>query len=278
MAAAYHRPDQVIFVSTPNNPTGTAVRRGGAARSSWTRSPRLPGGHRRGLRAVRSPSRRPLRPEPVRLLLERGGPAEPSPRPTGWPGCGSAIWSGHEPVAQAVRKTMLPFTVNSLAQAAAIASLAAEAELLERVELVVKERDRVRHELLGQGWSVPPTEANFVWLPLATGQRTSRRPVTRQASASGRMRRTESGSRLPTRRPTTRSWPRPPAIRTAPDPLAAGPCAVAIARAVVAAHGRSLAIGQNGSMVVDAGGDRDRPGSRPAAHSPAGRTYPRSSD
>ena len=30
----------------------------------------------------------------------------------------------------------------------------------------MKERDRVRHELLGQGWTVPPTEANFVWLPL----------------------------------------------------------------------------------------------------------------
>ncbi len=73
---------------------------------------------------------------------------------------------GPEPVAQAVRKTMLPFAVNSLAQAAAIASLAAESELLERVELVVKERDRIRQELLSQGWTVPPTEANFVWLPL----------------------------------------------------------------------------------------------------------------
>jgi histidinol-phosphate aminotransferase len=73
---------------------------------------------------------------------------------------------GPEPVAQAVRKTMLPFTVNSLAQVAAIASLAAESELLERVEQVVKERDRVRHELTAQGWTVPPTEANFVWLPL----------------------------------------------------------------------------------------------------------------
>ena len=30
---------------------------------------------------------------------------------------------GHEPVAEAVRKTMLPFTVNSVAQAAAVASL-----------------------------------------------------------------------------------------------------------------------------------------------------------
>jgi histidinol-phosphate aminotransferase len=37
---------------------------------------------------------------------------------------------------------------------------------MERVDLVVKERDRVRSELLAQGWTVPPTEANFVWLPL----------------------------------------------------------------------------------------------------------------
>jgi histidinol-phosphate aminotransferase len=73
---------------------------------------------------------------------------------------------GHEPVAAAIRKTMLTFTVNALAQAAAIASLAAEPELLERVDSVVSERERVRGELLAQGWTVPPTEANFVWLRL----------------------------------------------------------------------------------------------------------------
>jgi histidinol-phosphate aminotransferase len=61
---------------------------------------------------------------------------------------------------------MLPFTVNRLAQAAAIASLAAEAELLERVEHTVKERTRVREALISDGWTVPPTEANFVWLRL----------------------------------------------------------------------------------------------------------------
>ena len=73
---------------------------------------------------------------------------------------------GHEPVAEAVRKTMLPFTVNSVAQAAAVASLQAEDELLERVEAVVKERDRVREALLADGWAVPESEANFVWLRL----------------------------------------------------------------------------------------------------------------
>ncbi len=79
---------------------------------------------------------------------------------------------GHDPVAEAVRKTMLPFTVNSVAQAAAIASLRAEDELLERVEAVVKERDRVSHALRADGWAVPETEANFVWLRL--GEHTTR--------------------------------------------------------------------------------------------------------
>jgi histidinol-phosphate aminotransferase len=74
---------------------------------------------------------------------------------------------GHQPVADAVRKTLLPFSVNALAQVAAIASLAVGGELLARVEQVVKERTRVRDELIAQGWQVPPSEANFVWLRLA---------------------------------------------------------------------------------------------------------------
>jgi histidinol-phosphate aminotransferase len=41
---------------------------------------------------------------------------------------------------------------------------------MERVELTVKERTRVRDELIASGWAVPPTEANFVWLRL--GERT----------------------------------------------------------------------------------------------------------
>jgi histidinol-phosphate aminotransferase len=61
---------------------------------------------------------------------------------------------------------MLPFTVSSIAQAAAVASLAAEAELMERVDHVIGERSRVRDELVSQGWSVPETHANFVWLRL----------------------------------------------------------------------------------------------------------------
>jgi histidinol-phosphate aminotransferase len=38
--------------------------------------------------------------------------------------------------------------------------------LLERVESTVKERERVHDALLGQGWNIAPSEANFVWLRL----------------------------------------------------------------------------------------------------------------
>jgi histidinol-phosphate aminotransferase len=75
----------------------------------------------------------------------------------------------HDPVAEALRKTAVPFGVNGLAQAAAIASLRAEDELLERVEGLVKERSRVIDALRAQGWlNMPASEANFVWLRLGS--------------------------------------------------------------------------------------------------------------
>jgi histidinol-phosphate aminotransferase len=72
----------------------------------------------------------------------------------------------HPPVAAALRKTAVPFGVNSLAQAAAVASLAAFDELKERVDALVAERSRVVELLRGQGWFIPDTQANFVWFAL----------------------------------------------------------------------------------------------------------------
>jgi histidinol-phosphate aminotransferase len=71
-----------------------------------------------------------------------------------------------ETIAAAVRACALPFGVSSVAQAAAVASLHREAELLERVEAIVSERERVVAELGRQGWAVPEAQGNFVWLPL----------------------------------------------------------------------------------------------------------------
>ncbi|MGP4114960.1 histidinol-phosphate transaminase [Streptomyces sp. 4N509B] len=77
----------------------------------------------------------------------------------------------HEPVAAALRKTAVPFGVSQIAQDAAVASLGREELLLERVAGLVEERERVWAELSAQGWVVPESQANFVWLRLgeATG-------------------------------------------------------------------------------------------------------------
>ncbi|WP_168582497.1 histidinol-phosphate transaminase [Gephyromycinifex aptenodytis] len=72
----------------------------------------------------------------------------------------------HPPVADVLRKCVLPFGVSDMASRAAIASLDARDELLERVATLVAERERLAAELVAQGWDVPHTQANFVWLPL----------------------------------------------------------------------------------------------------------------
>ena len=71
-----------------------------------------------------------------------------------------------------LRRVATPFTVTSLAQQAAIASLAAEDELNERVNRIVAERIRVFDELTRQGWKIVPSQASFLWL--ATGGDTDR--------------------------------------------------------------------------------------------------------
>jgi histidinol-phosphate aminotransferase len=73
-------------------------------------------------------------------------------------------------VAGALRAVSLPFGVSGVAQAAAVASLAAEDQLLERVEALVAERTRVQDALREAGWDIPEAQGNFVWFPL--GERT----------------------------------------------------------------------------------------------------------
>jgi histidinol-phosphate aminotransferase len=74
------------------------------------------------------------------------------------------------PLATALRAVSLPFGVSNVAQAAAVASLRAEPELLERVESLVAERERVVKGLADAGVTVPETQGNFLWF--AAGERT----------------------------------------------------------------------------------------------------------
>jgi hypothetical protein len=69
-------------------------------------------------------------------------------------------------VVSAIDQVLVPFAVNGLGQAAALASLAADDELAVRVADVVTQRERMASELRRRiGLSVPDPQANFVWLP-----------------------------------------------------------------------------------------------------------------
>jgi len=77
---------------------------------------------------------------------------------------------GPKNIADAVRKTAVPFGVSNIAQVAAVACLEHEAELFQRVEEVIAERTWFESELTKLGFKLPPSQANFVWIPL--GERT----------------------------------------------------------------------------------------------------------
>lgn len=69
-------------------------------------------------------------------------------------------------LARTLRTASTPFGVNALAQAAAVAALGQQALVLQRVETIVAERERVVEEMRAQGWDIGDPQGNFVWLPL----------------------------------------------------------------------------------------------------------------
>ncbi|RDI48540.1 histidinol-phosphate transaminase [Nocardia mexicana] len=167
MAAAVGENTKLIFFCNPNNPTGTAYGRAELVRfldmvpdhilvvldEAYYEYLRLPANdHPDGVQIRRD--------RPNVLVLRTFSKAY------GLAGLRVGYAVGDPEVITALLKVHIPFSVNRLAQAAAIASLDARHELLERTDGVVAERDRMRTALQAAGYTVPPSEANFVWLPL----------------------------------------------------------------------------------------------------------------
>lgn len=170
MADAITDRTRLIFVCNPNNPTGTVVRRAELERF-LDRVPSdvlvvLDEAYREFIRDAEVP-------DGVQIYRDRPNVAvlRTFSKAYGLAGLRVGFAIAHEPVAAALRKTAVPFGVSQLAQDAAVASLRAEDELLGRVGSLVCERNRVVEALRAQGWTVPETHANFVWLRL--GERTA---------------------------------------------------------------------------------------------------------
>jgi histidinol-phosphate aminotransferase len=77
----------------------------------------------------------------------------------------------HPSIVQAARSTAIPLSVTEAAQRAVLAALDHESELLEHVAVLAERRDEAQALLRDQGWPVPTSQGNFVWLP--TGSATS---------------------------------------------------------------------------------------------------------
>ena|GEM_PF-29111 len=155
---------RMVFVTSPNNPTGTAVRHDelvallaavpescvvvlDEAYHEYTTGAHVP----RALELLAG--------HPNLVVLRTFSKA------FGLAALRVGYLLAHADVVAAVDRVLVPFAVNGLGQVAALASLEADDELGERVNRTILERERVVATLRGLGLSVPDPQANFVWLP-----------------------------------------------------------------------------------------------------------------
>lgn len=165
MLAAITPKTRLVFICNPNNPTGTVVRRAEVERFLDA----VP----EGVLVVLDEAYKEFVtdadvPDGVELGRGRDNVAvlRTFSKAYGLAGLRVGYAVAPKPIAVALQQVYVPFSVNLIAQAAAIASLDAADELMERCKEIVAERSRVRDALVAGGYEVPETQANFVWLPL----------------------------------------------------------------------------------------------------------------
>src|ERR671921_2353176 len=191
LLAAIDETTRLVFVCNPNNPTGTAVRRAALERFLDA----VPAETLVVLdEAYREFVTDPEVPDGLELMRGRPNVAVLRTFSKAWGLAGLRVGYliAEDPaVAEAVRRTHVPFSVSMLAQAAAVAALASEDEVRARCAAVVAERDRLTAALRERGLDVADSQANFVWLPV--GERTadlaaaleSRAVITRPFAGEG---------------------------------------------------------------------------------------------
>jgi histidinol-phosphate aminotransferase len=166
LAAAVDDGTRVVFVCNPNNPTGTAVRRPELERFLDA----VPADTLVVLdEAYREFVTDPDVPDGLELMRGRPNVAVLRTFSKAWGLAGLRVGYllAEDPaVAEAVRKTHVPFSVSTLAQAAAVAALASEDEVRRRCAAVTAERERLVAALRERGHEVSDSQANFVWLPV----------------------------------------------------------------------------------------------------------------
>jgi len=166
MLAAITDRTRLIFVCNPNNPTSTVV--DPAALASFVEA--VPSDILIAIdEAYVEYIRDGMQPDSIGLVRSYSNVVvlRTFSKAYGLAGLRVGYAVGDPQVITALNKVSVPFTTTNVSQAAAIASLQAADELLARTDAVVAERTRVSEALRGAGFTVPSSQANFVWLPLA---------------------------------------------------------------------------------------------------------------
>lgn len=158
-AVAEHRPD-VVFITTPNNPTGTAVPPETVLalyEAAQAAKPSMVVVDEAYIEFSHGDSLLPLLEARPNLVVSRT-----MSKAFGAAGLRLGYLAAHPAVVDAVQLVRLPYHLSAVTQATALAALEHTDTLLKYVEQLKAERDRLVTELLEIGYEVTASDANFV--------------------------------------------------------------------------------------------------------------------
>jgi histidinol-phosphate aminotransferase len=158
-AVAEHRPD-VVFITTPNNPTGNAVPRETVLalyEAAQTAKPSMVVVDEAYVEFSHGESLLPLLQGRPHLVVSRT-----MSKAFGAAGLRLGYLAAHPAVVDAVQLVRLPYHLSAVTQATALAALEHTDTLLKYVEQLKSERDRLVGELRAIGYEVTESDANFV--------------------------------------------------------------------------------------------------------------------
>ncbi|UUN26358.1 histidinol-phosphate transaminase [Streptomyces sp. FIT100] len=162
-AIAEHRPD-AVFITSPNNPTGTAV----AADTvlALYEAAQTAKAATAGALVVVDEAYVEFSHRPSLLPLLEGRPnmvvSRTMSKAFGAAGLRLGYLAAHRAVVDAVQLVRLPYHLSAVTQATALAALEHTDTLLGYVEQLKQERDRLVAELRAIGYEVTESDANFV--------------------------------------------------------------------------------------------------------------------
>jgi histidinol-phosphate aminotransferase len=161
-----HRPD-LVFLCSPNNPTGTALDPA-VIDAVLAVAPGMVLVDEAYFEYARAGTRSALEllPAHPRLVVTRT-----MSKAFGFAGGRLGYFAAHPAVVDAVQLVRLPYHLSALTQAAARAAIAHRDSLLATVDVVKQQRDRIVTELRARGIRVADSDANFVLYEVGGDQR-----------------------------------------------------------------------------------------------------------